>query len=460
VIHLDAAATSPVRREVLEAMWPHLTGEFGNPSSTHGLGASAARALAEARRTVAEWLGCRPGEVVFTSGGTEADNLAVKGLALAAVAPDAARSGSGRRARHLVRSAIEHPAVVESAAFLERVHGFEVTVVGVHGEGLVDPDEFEAALRPDTALATVMHANNEVGSIQPIAELATRAAALGVPFHTDAVQSAGWLDTRLSVLGVDALSISGHKLGAPKGIGALAVRRRLEPLVHGGGQERGARSGTENVAFAVGLATAVRLLGGPEQAASRAAHTRGLRDEFIREVLRRVPGALLTGPSIAAPGAAGAPGAGGAGRVIGAGGAAGAGGAGGAGSAADAGGAGGAADAGRAAGAGGAASAGGAAGAGAADARLPSVASFCFPGTSGESILLQLEERGVIVSSGSACAAGSDDPSPVLLALGLAPEVAQTAVRFTFTADTTAADLSAASDALVAALDDIRSLAP
>jgi cysteine desulfurase len=406
VIHLDAAATSPVRREVLEAMWPHLTGEFGNPSSTHGLGASAARALADARRTVAEWLGCRPGEVVFTSGGTEADNLAVKGFALAAVDPGAARNGRGR---HLVRSAVEHPAVVESAAFLERVHGFEVSVVGVDGEGLVDPDEFAAALRPDTALATVMHANNEVGSIQPIAELAARSAAHGVPFHTDAVQSAGWLDIRLGVLGVDALSISGHKLGAPKGIGALAVRRRIEPLVHGGGQERGVRSGTENVAFAVGLAAAVRLLGGPEQAAVRAERTRTLRDEFIGEVLRRVPGALLTGPSIPATDAGGAA---------------------------------------------------GAAGARVADARLPSVASFCFPGTSGESILLQLEERGVIVSSGSACAAGSDGPSPVLLALGLAPEVAQTAVRFTFTADTTAADLNAAFRALVAALEDIRSLAP
>ncbi|MCS5724120.1 cysteine desulfurase [Herbiconiux sp. CPCC 203407] len=431
MIHLDAAATSPVRREVLEAMWPHLTGEFGNPSSTHGLGASAARALAEARRTVAEWLGCRPGEVVFTSGGTEADNLAVKGLALAAIAPDAGRSG--QRGRHLVRSAIEHPAVVESVAFLERVHGFEVTVVGVDGEGLVDPDEFAAALRPDTALATVMHANNEVGSIQPMAELAARAAAHGVPFHTDAVQSAGWLDTRLGVLGVDALSISGHKLGAPKGIGALAVRRRIEPLVHGGGQERGVRSGTENVAFAVGLAAAVRLLGRPEQAAARAARTSALRDGFIREVLHRVPGAVLTGPSITAAGGAGAGGAGGAG----------AGGAGGAG-----------------AGAAGARGASAGAGARAVDVRLPSVASFCFPGTSGESILLQLEERGVIVSSGSACAAGSDDPSPVLLALGLAPEVAQTAVRFTFTADTTAADLSAASAALVAALADLRALAP
>jgi cysteine desulfurase len=401
VIHLDAAATSPVRREVLEAMWPYLTGEFGNPSSTHGFGASAARALAEARRTVAGWLGCRPGEVVFTSGGTESDNLAVKGLALAAP-----------RGRHLVRSAIEHPAVVESVEFLERVHGFEVSVVGVDAEGLVDPDEFEALLRPDTTLATVMHANNEVGSIQPIAALSARAAALGIPFHTDAVQSAGWLDTRLGVLGADALSISGHKLGAPKGIGALAVRRRIEPLVHGGGQERGLRSGTENVAFAVGLAAAVRLLHADADAATGAdavgagkgapptkelrgpaARTAALRDGFIAEVLRRVPGAVLTGPAFAHP-----------------------------------------------------------------SARLPSVASFCFPGTSGESVLLQLEERGVIVSSGSACAAGSDEPSPVLLAMGIPAEIAQTAVRFTLTAATTRAELDAAAEALEQAIPQLRTL--
>ena len=378
MIYLDAAATTPVKREVLEAMWPFLTGEFGNPSSHHGVGEAAARALADARRTVAEWLGCRPAEVVFTSGGTEADNLAVKGIALASP-----------RGRHLVLSAVEHPAVVESADFLRRAHGFEVTVVPVDGDGLVDPDAFAAALRPDTTLATVMLANNEVGTVQPVTELAALARASGVPFHTDAVQAAGWLDTRLDSLGVDALSFSGHKLGAPKGVGALAVRGRLrlEPVLHGGGQERGNRSGTENVAFAVGLAAAVRHSEpGRLEAASR---TTALRDGFIAVVLARVPDARLTGHPTR---------------------------------------------------------------------RLPSVASFCFPGTSGEAVLLQLEERGVIVSCGSACAAGSDDPSPVLLAMGIAREVAQTAVRFTLTSDTTPADLTAATDALVASIAALTAL--
>ncbi|SDY76695.1 cysteine desulfurase family protein [Herbiconiux ginsengi] len=379
MIYLDAAATTPVKREVLEAMWPFLTGDFGNPSSHHGVGESASRALAAARRVLAEWLGCRPAEVVFTSGGTEADNLAVKGIAL-----------GNPRGRHVVLSAIEHPAVVESVDYLRRVHGFEVSVVPVDIDGRVDPDAFAGALRPDTTLATVMYANNEIGTVQPVARLAELAHASGVPFHTDAVQAAGWLDTRLDTLGVDALSLSGHKLGAPKGIGVLAVRQRLplEPVVHGGGQERGHRSGTENVAFAVGLAAAVRLAP-PLEVAAAAARTTALRDEFIGAVLATVPGARLTGhPS----------------------------------------------------------------------SRLPSVASFCFPGTSGEAVLLQLEERGVIVSSGSACAAGSDDPSPVLLAIGLSPQVAQTAVRFTLTPDTTAEELRAAVDALRASVAEVAAL--
>ncbi|MGA1836859.1 cysteine desulfurase family protein [Herbiconiux sp. 11R-BC] len=379
MIYLDAAATTPVKREVLETMWPYLTGDFGNPSSHHGVGESAARALAEARRTVAEWLGCRPAELVFTSGGTEADNLALKGIAL-----------GNPRGRHLVLSAIEHPAVVESADYLRRQHGFDVTEVPVDETGLVHPDAFAAALRPDTTLASVMFANNEIGTVQPVAELAAAAhAAGGIPFHTDAVQAAGWLDTRVDALGVDALSFSGHKLGAPKGIGALFVRSRLrlEPLVHGGGQERGNRSGTENVAFAVGLAAAVTASERVRvEAAERAS---GLRDEFIRAVLAGVPDARLTGN---------------------------------------------------------------------AQRRLPSVASFCFPGTSGEAVLLQLEERGVVVSSGSACAAGSDEPSPVLIACGIAPEVAQTAVRFTFTAETTAEELRTAATALVAAVAEVSAL--
>lgn len=378
MIYLDAAATAPVRREVLEAIWPFLTGEFGNPSSHHGLGESASRALAAARRTVAGALGCRVSEVVFTSGGTEADNLAVKGIALAAP-----------RGRHVVLSAIEHPAVVESVEFLQRMHGFEVTVVPVDATGLVDPHRFAEALRPDTTLATVMAANNEVGTVQPIAELAERARAHGIPFHTDAVQAAGWLPLGFDALGVDALSFSGHKLGAPKGIGVLAARQRLrlEPLVHGGGQERGARSGTENVAFAVGLATALTLAEADRVEA--AARITALRDEFIRGVLDRIPSAVLTGhPS----------------------------------------------------------------------RRLPSVASFCFPGTSGESVLLQLEEHGVLVSSGSACAAGDDAPSPVLLAMGISPSVAQTAVRFTFTSATTPAELAEALAALEAAIPALRTL--
>ena len=382
MIFLDAAATTPVRREVLDAMWPYLTGEFGNPSSHHTLGESAAGALAGARAAVAAALGCRPGEVTFTSGGTEADNLAVKGIALARQAADPLLN-------RVVISAVEHPAVEESARYMERFHGFAVDVVPVDGTGQVTAEAFRAALRPDTAVASVMYANNEVGTVQPVAELAALARQQGVPFHTDAVQAAGWLPIDVKALGVDAMSISGHKLGAPKGCGVLFVRGRtkLEPLIHGGGQERGRRSGTENVAGAVGLATALTLA----HARQREQWNRVtvLRDRFINAVLAGVPGAILTGHP--------------------------------------------------------------------AD-RLPSVASFCFPGTSGESVLLGLERQGVVCSSGSACAAGSDAPSPVLSALGLTAEVAQTAVRFSFDASVTGAELDAAAAAVQTAVADVRSL--
>lgn len=377
MLYLDHAATTAIRREVLEAMWPYLTGEFGNPSSHHDVGQAAARGLAEARATVAEAFGVRSSEVVFTSGGTEADNLAIKGIVLASP-----------RGRHLVTSAIEHPAVLESCDYLARVHGAEVTVLPVDRDGLVDPDEFAAALRPDTALATIMTANNEIGTVEPVARLGELARAAGVPFHTDAVQAAGWMSLRLDDLGADAASISGHKLGAPKGTGALAVRSgvALEPVVHGGGQERGRRSGTENVAGAVGLATALRLASAQLADAGRVA---SLRDRFIGAVLATVPGAVLTGS---------------------------------------------------------------------ATSRLPGHASFCFPGTSGESVLLGLEARGITCSSGSACAAGSDEPSEVLLAIGLPPEIAQTAVRFTFGADITTEELDRAAAELRVAVESVRSL--
>jgi len=368
VIYLDSAATTAVRREVLEAMWPWLAGPPGNPSSAHDLGRAAALALADARASVAEILGCRASEVVFTSGGTESDNLALKGITLASA-----------RGRHVVTTAVEHPAVLESCDYLARYHGAEITIVGVDSTGLVDPDEIAAALRDDTALVAVMYANNEVGAVQPIASIAEAARARGIPMYTDAVQAAGCLDLSIANLGVDALGISGHKLGAPHGIGALAVRAGvpLEPLVHGGGQERGRRSGTEDVAAAVGLATALRLAVAPAPST------------FIDDVLATVPSAILTGPR---------------------------------------------------------------------EQRLPAHASFCFPGTSGESVLLELESRGIVCSSGSACAAGTDEPSEVLTAMGIPAEVAQTAVRFTWGAGVTAEELAKAVHELGVAVERVRAL--
>ncbi|WP_194420050.1 cysteine desulfurase family protein [Microbacterium abyssi] len=350
MIYLDHAATSPVRPEALEAMRPYLTGVFGNPSSRHTAGEAAASALEDARARVARVLGMRPGDVIFTAGGTEANNLAVKGIVLGVLDTDR---------RHLITSPIEHESILESAAYLERFHGVEVTRVAVDENGRVAPDAVAHALRDDTALVSLGHANNEIGTVQDAAAIA---AAVGrVPLHLDAVQSAGWLP--LAGLGADAISVAGHKLGAPKGTGALAVRGRvpLEPLLHGGGQERGRRSGTENVAGAMALATALELAEAEREVI--AAQVGALTGRFITGVLEAVPQAVATGDPVH---------------------------------------------------------------------RLPGTASFTFAGTSGEAVLLELERRGVISSSGSACAAGSDEPSHVLLACGIAPEVSQTSVRFTF----------------------------
>jgi Cysteine sulfinate desulfinase/cysteine desulfurase and related enzymes len=370
MLYLDAAATTPVRREAIEAAWPYLTAAFGNPSSRHGIGEVAARALADARAEIAGILGCRTSEIVFASGGTEADNLAVKGIAL-----------GDPRGRHLVTAATEHEAVLESIDHLRRLHGFDVTFVEVDETGLVTPDALAAALRTDTALVSIAYANNEIGTVQPIAELAALAHERGIPLHTDAVQAAGWLDLDRRRLDVDALSIAGHKVGAPRGIGLLYVRggMPLEPVLHGGGQERGRRSGTENVAGAVAFATALRLAEAERTAAHATEKAAVDRDAFIERVLGNVPGARLTGhPSL----------------------------------------------------------------------RLAAHASFVFPYTGGEVVLLELERRGVIVSSGSACAAGSDEPSHVLIAIGIPDAVARTAVRFSWVRGTTSAQLMEAADAV------------
>ncbi len=282
-VYLDNAATTPLDPRVLEAMLPHLGGRRGNPSSLHAFGGSAREGLEEARAGVASLIGASPGEIVFTSGGTESDDLAVLGLARSA----------GPDKRHAVVSCVEHAAVREATKRLQS-EGFEVSWIGVDEDGLVDPAEFAASLRRDTVLAAVMWANNEVGTVEPVLELADICAAKDVPFHADAVQAAGRVPIDVSETPVSTLALSGHKLYGPQGIGALYVREgvSLEPIVYGGGQEKGLRSGTENVAGIVGLGTAARLA--REEMDDRVTHERELRDRIMAGV-EEIPEVLVNG---------------------------------------------------------------------------------------------------------------------------------------------------------------------
>ena len=251
-IYLDFNASTPLAPEVVEAMRPFLTGHFGNPSSHHWAGAPAKAAVERARAQVAALLGAGPGEITFTSGGTEANNHALKGVYFA----------NRDRGDHIVTTAVEHPAVLKPLEFLESL-GAKVTVVGVDSQGRVDPEEVRRAITPRTVLVSVMHANNEVGTIQPIAEISAIARAAGALMHTDAAQSVGKVPTHVDDLGVDLLSVAGHKLYAPKGVGALYVRRatRIEPFMHGAGHESGRRAGTENVLLDVALGAACEVAG-------------------------------------------------------------------------------------------------------------------------------------------------------------------------------------------------------
>jgi cysteine desulfurase len=286
-IYLDFNASTPLAPEVVEAMRPLLTEHFGNPSTSHWAGAPAKAAVQRARAQVAALLGCAPDEVVFTSGGSEANNHALKGVYFA----------NRDRGDHIVTSAVEHPAVLQPLRFLERL-GAKVTVVPVDRHGRVDPEDVRRAMTPETILVSIMHANNEVGTVQPIAEIAAIAKAAGVPMHTDAAQSVGKISTRVNELGVDLLSVAGHKLYAPKGVGALYVRSgtRVEPFVHGAGHEQGRRAGTENVLLDVGLGAACEV-------ASRQigmAAVRELRDRFEAKLKERF-GAGLTVNGAGAP---------------------------------------------------------------------------------------------------------------------------------------------------------------
>ncbi|MGB9775729.1 MAG: cysteine desulfurase family protein [Anaerolineae bacterium] len=286
-IYMDYSATTPVDPRVVEAMAPYWSDIFGNSSSAHAWGQAAATALERARERVARILGCRPSEIVFTASGTEADNLALRGIAWAA-----RRSGRGH---HIITTPIEHHAVEATVEQLHRLFGFEVTVVPVDGHGLVDPEEVHRAIRPDTILVSVMTASNEVGTVQPIQEIAAVCREHGVPFHTDAVQAAGRMALNVGELGVDLLALSAHKFYGPKGVGLLYIRGGLAlvPAITGGGHEGGRRPGTVNVAGIVGMATALELAeAAREEETARLAH---LRDRLIEGVLSAIPDVRLTG---------------------------------------------------------------------------------------------------------------------------------------------------------------------
>ena len=270
-IYLDYNATTPHAAEVVEAIRPYLEEHFGNPSSSHWYGTIAKEAVEEARSRTAELIKCRPQEIVFTSGGTESNNYAIKGVALS----------QQKKGNHIITTRIEHPAVIEVCKFLEK-RGFQITYLPVDEYGMIDVDDLEKAIKPETILITIMHANNEVGTIQPIEEVGRIAGKRAILFHTDAAQSVGKIPTNVDNLGVDLLSIAGHKVYAPKGIGALYIRNgvNLEKIIHGAGQERGLRPGTENVTEVVGLGKACEIA--KRDLKKNMSHMKEMRDSLYR----------------------------------------------------------------------------------------------------------------------------------------------------------------------------------
>ena len=284
MIYLDNSATTPLNEEVFEEMKPYFSEDFGNPSTLYRLGQKSKQAVEEARKRVADAINAKPEEIIFTSGGTESDNLAIKGIAFR----------DKDDGKHIITSEIEHPAVRESLYFLESL-GFEVTYLPVYEDGIVKVEDVENAIRDDTILITIMHANNEIGTIQPIAEIGKIAQEKGIKFHCDAVQSFGKIPVDVEELGVNLLSLSSHKIYGPKGVGALYIKKgtRLEPQMHGGGQERGIRSGTENVPGIVGFGKAAQLAADNLQ--KNHDYLISIRDDLIDKVLEKVPYSYLNG---------------------------------------------------------------------------------------------------------------------------------------------------------------------
>ena len=355
-IYLDHAATTPLRPDVLEAMLPYLSEHHGNPSSIHASGRRARQGLDEAREQIAAALACRPREIVFTSGGTESDNLALKGVAWA---------GSGK-GRHVITSGVEHKAVMNAAAMLER-HGFTITYLPVDRYGRVDPTDVAAAITGATTLVSIQAANNEVGTIQPVAEIGAVCRERGIPFHTDAVQAAAFSAPTPDAWQATLTSLSAHKLGGPAGVGALHVRQgtAMVPQLNGGSQERQRRAGTENVAGIVGFAAAIRL------AYEAPVDVTPLRDRLIGG-LTDLDGVELTGHPVD---------------------------------------------------------------------RLPNSASVVIEGIEGGDLVAALDLEGIEASTGSACTTGSVEPSHVLLAMGIDPQLAHGSLRLTLGRETTEADV-------------------
>ncbi len=380
MIYLDNGATTRMAPEVLEAMLPYLGGEFGNPSAVYSLGARAKKAVNEARRSIAGLVGARQEEIFFTSGGTEADNWALK----------AAAEGFKARGRHIVTTKVEHHAVLRACGYLEQ-RGFEVTYVDVDGEGLVRLEALEAALRPDTILVSVMTANNETGVIQPIREIGALTRERGICFHTDGVQAFGHIPVNVDHLGVDMLSASAHKCGGPKGVGMLYVRRGvgLPSFLQGGGQEDHRRAGTENVPGIVGFGAAARRAA--DRMEEQAGKERQLREYLIRRIQEEIPHCRLNGHR---------------------------------------------------------------------ERRLPGNVNFTFQGLQGEPLLLALDMKDICVSAGAACHAGSLEPSHVLTAMGLSPQEASGALRFTLSGENTREELDQVVECLKESAARLRSMSP
>lgn len=362
-VYLDYAATTPVDPRVFEVMQPYFCEQFGNASSVYSYGRTARQAVAQARAQAASLLGCDPSEIFFTSGGSESDNWALKGMAFAL-----RRAGKGN---HIITTQIEHHAILRTCEWLER-EGFEVTYLPVDEKGFLEPDVVKEAVKDSTIIVSIMMANNEVGTIEPIAEIGDYLQKKNIFFHTDAVQAAGHISTRVDELHVDALSLSGHKLYGPKGVGILYLRRGWQPdqWIHGGEQERGMRAGTENVPGIVGLGKAMEIA--QAEFGQEWSRLSTLRDDLIAEILT-IPGTWLNGSR---------------------------------------------------------------------EYRLPGNVNFGLEGISQDTLLIRLDMAGFAVSAGSACSAGSLDPSHVLLAMGQNAKQASSSVRVTMGRYTTEDDVA------------------